>query len=273
MEYVFRMIYRVPKSPKRKRERPLRVLCLGVARTGTESLRTALLQLRYQQVSHGFVWWLHNALDSAFLDALAVKKLRNESITTEDFDQVFGNYDVLVDVPAIWFATDLLKAYPDAKVVLNRRKDVHEWKRSFRESILPMMTSWEYWWTSWFHTELFWSVKLTDRMWMQTYFGGDSVLNAERAYERHYHEIEELLKAQKRVSLDWTVQDGWGPMCQFLEKNAPDVSFPQTNVAAEFVPKLMAADKTRMRRARRNASICGVIFVLVVAVVWSANFS
>lgn len=198
------------------------------------------------------------------LDDLARKKLRGEHITAVEFDQVFGDYDALVDVPAIWFATDLLEAYPDAKVVLNGRQDVTEWKASFRSSVLPIMTSWRYWLSSFFNTELFWCMRLTNLMWMQVYFEGDFERHAVGAYHRHFDEIESMLSRQGRSHLDWVVQEGWMPLCHFFERSVPDSRFPQTNLAAEFGSKLAATDKGRMRKVSRNAVICGVALALIL---------
>lgn len=269
MEALLRTIYYVPTPPPKKRTRPLKVICVGVARTGTESLKTALLQLGYEEVSHGFVWWLHHCLDSAYMYQLLLKRDRGQTISAEEFDRVFGQYDALVDVPSIWFAADILKAYPDAKVIVNRRNEPQEWKRSFRESVLPMMLAWDYWWTSCFNTELFWGLRLTNRMWMEEHFKNDFERNAINAYERHYNRVEAVLENQKREYLDWIVQDGWSPLCQFLDKPIPKTDFPKSNLAAEFGPKLMTVDAERMRKAKRNASILGALLTLVIsAVCW-----
>ena len=34
--------------------------------------------------------------------------------------------------------------------------------------------------------------------------------------------------------LEWTVLDGWEPLCEFLGKEVPDESFPHVNDAAGF---------------------------------------
>jgi hypothetical protein len=78
-----------------------------------------------------------------------------QPITRAEFDHVLGDEEALTDIPSAWFATDLPRAYPEAKVILNRWRDVHEWHRSFRDIVLPTMTSWTYWWASFFDTRLF----------------------------------------------------------------------------------------------------------------------
>lgn len=61
------------------------------------------------------------------------------------FDRLLGDMEASTDVPTVWFAPELLQAYPDAKVILNSRRDIKAWKESFRASVLPMMQSWPYW--------------------------------------------------------------------------------------------------------------------------------
>lgn len=38
----------------------------------------------------------------------------------------------------------------------------------------------------------------------------------------------------KERLLEWTVEDGWEPLCEFLGKPVPDEPFPHTNTVAGF---------------------------------------
>lgn len=55
--------------------------------------------------------------------------------TTEDFDQIFHDFGAVCELPAVAFIPELLKAYPNAKVVLVER-DVDRWFESFEQSII-----------------------------------------------------------------------------------------------------------------------------------------
>ncbi|GLA27278.1 hypothetical protein AnigIFM63326_004473 [Aspergillus niger] len=184
---ILKRIYRLPE-PQPKRSRPLRVLCLGLPRSGTESLKGALETLGFGGVAHGFEWWLHHPNHSALYCELLLLKLQKrmpspEVIRELYFDRLLGDMDASTDVPTVWFASELLQAYPDAKVILNRRRDIQAWKESFRASVLPMMQ------------KLFWGVWLT-RLGHQTLlFRGDFEKNAEKAYRNHYEGLELILKA------------------------------------------------------------------------------
>lgn len=127
----------------------------------------------------------------------------------EYFDRILGDKEATTDVPAAWFAAELLQAYPDAIVILNRRRDVKAWKASFRASVLPMMQSWKYWLASWFEAELFWGVWLTRLGHQRFLFNGNFEANAEKAYIEHYQSLEAILQAEGRSYLDWSVEDDW----------------------------------------------------------------
>ena len=266
-----KFIYSLPPPPER-RTRNLEVICLGLPRSATESLHNALRTLGYENVSHGMNWWSTYPERSVLYYELALLRSQGrtpspEVLRTKYFDRVLGDCDATTDIPPAWFAEELLAAYPDAKVVLNRRRDVKAWKTSFRESVLPFMQSWSHWFAGWFEAEIFWTVALTNELHGQYLFRGDFEANAERAYTDHYGKLERILQDGNRPYLDWSVEEGWEPLCKFLDKPVPDQSFPRGNVAAEFAPKVMKSSGLRFQRARRNGAILSCLVVTCVALV------
>lgn len=206
-------LYPLP-PPSQKRTRPLQVICLGLPRSGTDSLRNALIILGYDHVSHGIDFWANHANHSILYAKLAL--LRNqdnlpdaESLRTAFFDRILGDCQATTDIPSVWFAHELLAAYPDAKVILNRRRDVEAWKRSFAGSVQPLLESWRYWLHSWFDAELFWGMGLSINLHTKWLFAGDFERNAERAYVEHYKGLEKTLIETGRPYLKWGVEDEW----------------------------------------------------------------
>lgn len=57
----------------------------------------------------------------------------------EDFDALLGNSEAITDSPGTLFARELIQAYPEAKVILNRR-DVDSWHRSMCTVMTPLST-------------------------------------------------------------------------------------------------------------------------------------
>ena len=102
--------------------REVRVLCLGMSRTGTMSLRAAFSQLGYQGVYHYRVPAIEKPSHSDFwLKALRTKYEEHGTVTRRDFDTVYDDYEVITDSPSVFFCRELLDAYPDAKVILQTR--------------------------------------------------------------------------------------------------------------------------------------------------------
>ncbi|KAI1104090.1 hypothetical protein F4804DRAFT_308213 [Jackrogersella minutella] len=58
--YVLEWAYSLPEPPKRERTKPMQVLCVGLPRSGTESLQHALLKLGYDHTLHGWDIALEN---------------------------------------------------------------------------------------------------------------------------------------------------------------------------------------------------------------------
>ena len=47
-------LYSLLEPPKRERKKPMEVICIGMPRSGTESLQHALIKLGYDHTYHGW---------------------------------------------------------------------------------------------------------------------------------------------------------------------------------------------------------------------------
>ncbi|KAK3493513.1 hypothetical protein B0T13DRAFT_490234 [Neurospora crassa] len=200
-------VYRLPNPPPprvRDPSRPMRIICVGFPRTGTESLAQALSHLGYSHVYHGWdiVYDPSDLCYSPGWVRLARKK----------FYPVPGHCQAVTDAPASVFGAELIAAYPEAKVVLNMRRDEDKWQESLVRTIIKANESWGFWIASWLNRECFWAWHVYERLLWPSLFrcvGG-------------YGELGRV----------WYVEDGWKPLCQFLGKEIPDMSFPHANAAA-----------------------------------------
>ena len=114
--YLFlKYVYRFPE-PTTTRDRPMRVLALGLSRCGTESLKFALEDLGYNGVYHGFEVTPDQSMVWSRLWDEKVAKGSDARISTEVFDTLIGNYEAVTDAPGAMFARELVQAYPEAKV-------------------------------------------------------------------------------------------------------------------------------------------------------------
>lgn len=61
--------------------------------------------------------------------------------------------------------------------------------------------------------------------------------------------------------LEWRVEDGWDPLCEFLGVERPEVAFPRVNENSEFVKMQEEMRKGLMVRARDAMDIFTVVVV------------
>lgn len=227
------------------RTRPMQVLVLGASRTGTMSILTALEQLGYNPYHMAKAMKAPKMNFSLWLEALRAK-FHPEQVTSavktpwgvEEFDKVLGDFDGVEDVPGIAFAEELIAAYPEAKVVLNTR-DVDAWLRSM-DSTAGHVLRWRGW-----STLAKWDPALIGPWWEHGQLVCPAVYGtlsdysphgpAREAFHAHYAKVRAAVEGQEGRLLEYKVQDGWGPLCEFLGKEVPKGEFPRVNDSREFV--------------------------------------
>ncbi|KAJ7188831.1 hypothetical protein C8R46DRAFT_878133 [Mycena filopes] len=266
-----------PRDPPR----PMRILCLGLPRSGTDSLRTALLTLGLSRVWHGFDLPLYRPRDCALWVPLLRAKLSAEqqhktTATTEhqldpatfDWDRLLGDCDAVMDMPPCLFWAELLRFYPDARVIVNRRRDADAWHRSLDGAAQTVLRGWTLWTLSWFDPALFWWFT-TAVLWMRAMGqpSGDFTVDGKAWAEKYYDELEKTLKAERREYLEWEVSEGWGPLCAFLGKEAPEEEFPWGNRGGNEFEK--NANRAVGRMVQRAVARIGVLVVAVGGIAWA----
>ncbi|KAH7363183.1 hypothetical protein B0T11DRAFT_318679 [Plectosphaerella cucumerina] len=223
---------------------PPRVLCVGFFRTGTASLGTALEELGFQHIFHGL-----NSIDKPshwkFFEEAAHAKWPHiltpdihphkvePKFTREDWDELFGPFDVLTDFSCL-FAPELIAAYPDAKVILTER-DVDKWYTSFESTVLACLYGPG---VDWFIKGVGTIVGHRAGFAMQKaltgYFGGARNMAefrhvSKRKYLDHSAHVKAIVP-KERLLVYKVGTDGWEPLCRFLDKPLPERrDFPFTN--------------------------------------------
>ena len=189
----------------------LQVIGPGLGRTGTFSLKLALERLLGGRCHH----MAEVLADPERHLAVWAPVLRGEPV---DWNQVFAGYVAQVDFPGAACWRRLSEAFPDALVVLSTRP-ADDWYRSAAATIFQLDDD---------HGS-----SPFQRLW-QDWFGerSDNPATVIAAYERHNAEVRSSV-AQDRL-LEWTVADGWGPLCDRLGVPIPDEPFPRTNTTTEF---------------------------------------
>lgn len=183
----------------------------GVGRTGTYSLKLALERLLGGRCHH----MAEMIGDPERHLPLWTPALRGEEV---DWEAVFTGYIAQTDFPGAAFWREITAAFPDALVVLSTRP-ADSWYRSAASTIFRLD-----------HDDTSSPFRDVWRDWLGDRFDDRAAMIA--AYERHNAAVRSCVPP-KRL-LEWTVADGWEPLCDRLGLPVPDEAFPFTNTTAEF---------------------------------------
>ncbi|KPI36199.1 uncharacterized protein AB675_8897 [Cyphellophora attinorum] len=235
-----------------KRTVPMKVLALGLGRTGTASLRTALKELGYTDTYHMLSASMENPPDSlCWQDAFAAIYEGKGKFGREEFDAILGHCQAVCDWPAIAFSKELIEAYPEAKVIITTR-DVDTWHDSVLKTVnwrnndpeLKLLANMD------------WGAGLYQPMlakFFHHFFKDDFEGQGKQIFNDYYQSIREMVPPGQL--LEYRVSSGWRPLCEYLGHPIPDVPFPRSNDADGFVQRC---------RAQNRKQALNVIFRLVV---------
>jgi hypothetical protein len=199
----------------------MKIIGAGQARTGTASLREALIQLGYGPCYH-MIEVMKSQERIAFWQRVAAGEQVN-------WLKHFSDFNSGVDVPPSLYYKELMAAYPDAKIILTVRDDAERWYDSmfdglffsnsitngWRRYVIPPYTR---------YTDMVKAV-----LWNGFFEGRFAEKDyAMTAYEKHNAEVIAYVPADRL--LVFNVKEGWGPLCKFLDAPVPaGVPFPHTN--------------------------------------------
>ncbi|KAF3481167.1 uncharacterized protein GIQ15_03926 [Arthroderma uncinatum] len=222
----------------------MKVLALGLPRSGTLSIAKALTILGYQNVHHTLTdaddgkaaWHVFNRAADATFPVLPT--YNGQGFSREQWDKVYGSCEAATEAAAM-FGPHIFRAYPDAKVVLVRR-DFDKWFKSVDEVVITGLWSPLAQLFACAVQPLLGSSTVTAmRKVVLGFFEAKDIeeirKNPRAAYDRHHREIEEVVPPGQL--LHYKMGDGWEPLCEFLGKPVPDMEFPWVNETAELKKK------------------------------------
>lgn len=217
----------------------MKVIGVGLPRTATLTQKIA-----FEMLGLGPCYHMINVLT----DAGQIEMWADAMAGHADWDKIFAGFNATVDYPGAFFHKELLAAYPDAKVVLSVR-DGRSWTRSMRDTIWsvqqdeesivhhlalaqgcvdPVMRA---------YTDLM--ADMTSRADLfgptPTLFDEDTVV---AGMERHNAAVRAAVPAGRL--LEWSPEDGWEPLCAFLERPVPAAPLPRVNDSGSFNAMVIA---------------------------------
>ena len=209
----------------------IKIIGAGYGRTGTMSTKEALNMLGYpcyhmdqvilrKNKGHAKFWW---------------QVANTPAGSPHQWQQVFEDYSATVDFPSSCVWQELMRAYPNAKVLLTVHPGGPEaWYKSTVDTIYSFMTRWEFRALRTFE----WSTPkllgmIEKLIWQRTLRNTMSEKSAAlQQYQAHIDEVIAAVPAEKL--LVFSVDQGWQPLCDFLGVAVPDQDFPRVNDTAQI---------------------------------------
>src|SRR6185312_2264415 len=194
----------------------VKVVGAGVGRTGTHSLKLALEQLLGGRCHHMVEIIADPPQAVAWTDAVEGRDV--------DWQRVLDGYAAIVDWPGASFWREISDANPDALVLLSTR-DPEAWYRSAANTIFNPIEAAPPGLEEWFGATM---PKLFETRFSADLGNAAAMIDA---VERHNAEVRAGVPPEQL--LEWTVADGWEPLCVRLGVAVPDEPFPLTNTTSE----------------------------------------
>jgi hypothetical protein len=265
----------------------MRLVGAGLSRTGTGSLQAALHMLFPEErcyhtisdiiaqpysksfVNDVFQW------NDYFRAALAARKA-GQTPPVMDFDKFFlqRGYTSGVDMPFATLWRDILKAYPDCKIVLSVRDTPEEWARSWREMLVQRAEA---------HADAggcvdrclkrmnpknaalreLWELTSEYNRWPKVTATQDTAVLT-RIYTDWMNDVK--TNAPQDRLLIWNVKEGWKPLCKFLGVPVPSEAFPRVHEVATMKTTLQVVHKKAARESARYhcQSLCSTLLPLLI---------
>ena len=193
----------------------MKIICVGIGKTGTTSISKALRHLGYTVFD-----WEEQVFD--FQDHW-VDVFQNGAQL--DVKRVYQHADAVVDAPGNFFWEEILKAYPDSKVILSEREE-----DSWLKSLVNQLQVFEAVISRRFLAVL---SPTSRKQIFILYSHLTAILGSadpksacvlRTRYRMHNHRVKSLVPPEKL--LVYNVKQGWKPLCDFLGCEVPTVAFP-----------------------------------------------
>jgi hypothetical protein len=201
-------------------------------------MRSALWQLGFYDCYHMQTLIADPSRAPLWTRAIDAKYLNKGVFGKADWDLLLGDCQAVCDIPPAFFGAELAEAYPDAKVVILNR-DPEAWYDSALESTYRVMQGQ----SLGLLLQMLFCAVFDWQMWNFMRFGvavNKYALGFEHAKEKEkairwfkdqYAEFRDRIPKERR--LEYSIKDGWGPLCEHLGVPVPTVKDSATGKVVE----------------------------------------
>jgi len=250
----------------------MKVIVAGYPKTGTKTMVAALEQLGYTVFDY-----MENY---EFLGDDWVQIMKN-GVKEGDFRRMFSNVDACTDMPCCFYWEEILREFPDAKVILTVRDDEEVWLNSFRGQMKAVRSP--IYLVSLFLSKTSRHLSKYGGRVYQTLFHTDNVFDTwfpkslindqlcVKSYKKHNMYVKQTAPTDQL--LVFNVKEGWKPLCNFLDKPVPYYEFPRKNIKAKVVEDLKSHKVFKKIQLEFCLTGLVVIVLLLIAFIWCINQS
>ena len=187
-----------------------------------------------------------------------------------DWDGFLRGYEATTDWPACTFYGELMERYPDAKVLLSVR-DPERWYQSTFDTIYGIgkivvgspLSRVAFSFIGIFVPGIRKIIRMNDEIIWQGTFDGrfEDKRHAVEVFERHNEEVRR--RVPKDRLLVYEARQGWGPLCEFLGVEEPEVPFPHLNDTARMQSRMRAVQALSLAVPTTLVSLAVVALMLL----------
>ena len=207
----------------------LKIIGAGFGRTGTYSLKNALESLGFGPCYHMYEF----VKNEAHIDRW--RQASNGGLA--NWEGIYENYRSAVGWPTCAYWKELSSVYDDAKIILTVRNP-EDWYDTNVDTIFRALEIGQKLKDQQRRSRCEISGKIIlDKIFSGRHHDRDFVI---AKYLAHIDEVRSI--ASNRQLLEFNVADGWGPLCDFLNVQVPQIDFPHSNTRKEFLKAMLVGD-------------------------------
>ena len=150
-----------------------------------------------------------------------------------NWNRLFSGFNSAVDFPVCLFYEELVNKFPDAKFILTLR-DFDTWYKSTANTIYKVPTMLPDWFKRVVYPIRMFIELQVNLIWLGLFKNNFSDRQfTELVYNEHIESVKKTIPADKL--LIYRINEGWGPLCEFLNVDKPEIPFPKVNDTAEML--------------------------------------
>ncbi|XP_078489206.1 uncharacterized protein LOC100184759 [Ciona intestinalis] len=252
----------------------MKVICAGFPKTGTKTMYAALRELGYSVYDFDENFW--------FLRRDWMKILSGQSEDPELWREMYSDVDAVTDLPASFFWREIHRAFPDAKIVLTLREDSSTWLDSMNHQIQVLENNFIFRLMCFVCPTAIWMRFMVNAIgkvvfnsapiwpWQWNYVRRSNGVRMKEVYDKHNENV--LQFAPKDKLLVFRCQEGWSPLCKFLNKPIPDKPFPHKNIRGGVVAEKLLENSPLICRLQLEFKVAIATVLIPVVYLFFRNF-